>query len=250
MSRFASRNLPLRFLHTMALSDGRNLDMPPLLSPGEQRRLRKLELQAARRRAARKPGGPRSKREHKAYEQISALRGRQARRRKDWLHKTTTDLAKSHGMVVVEDLRIGNITRSARGTVEKPGTNVRAKAGLNRSILSMAWGRAERMLSYKCLREGAILVKVPAAYSSQTCANCRHVAAESRRSREWFACVACGREAPADTNAAKVVLARGLAALSGTAPGYGVAGRGALADGRVVKRQPCQRSVHPIASEA
>jgi putative transposase len=135
----------------MALSDGRNLDMPSLLSKGEQRRLRRLELQAARRRADRNLGGPRSKREQKAYQQIAALRGRQARRRKDWLHKTTTHLAKSHGMVVV--------VRSARGTVEKPGTNVRAKSAMNRSILGMAWGQTERMLSYKCVREGAILVK-------------------------------------------------------------------------------------------
>jgi putative transposase len=225
-------------VHTMALSDGRNLDMPPLLRPGERRRLRKLELQAARQRAARRPGRGISNRERRTYEQIAVLRARQVRRRADWLHKRTTELARRHGLVVVEDLQIKNMTRSARGTIEKPGVNVRAKSGLNRAILGMAWGKAERMLAYKCVNEGGVLVKVRAAYSSQTCVGCWKTAAESRESREWFNCTVCGHGSPADTNAAQVLLARGLAALSGIAPGYGVPGRGALAAGRAVKRQP------------
>jgi putative transposase len=230
-------------VHTMALSDGRDFNMPPLLSKGEQRRLRKLEMEAARRRASRhagagKPGTLMSKRERRSYDQIAKLRARQTRRRDDWLHKTTTDLAKSHGLIAVEDLNITNMTRSARGTLQHPGRNVRAKAGLNRSILGMAWGRAVWMLAYKCPDYGGELTKAPAAYSSQTCAKCGQIAAESRRSRERFCCVACGHTAPADTNAARVLLQRGLAARSGTASGYGVAGRGALAAGRAVKRQP------------
>jgi putative transposase len=216
--------------HTMALSNGRNLDMPKLLTSGERRRLRRLELQAARRREARRrtPGAPVSNRERLAYKQIALLRSRQARRREDWLHNQTTDLAKNHSLVVLEDLRIQNMTRSARGTLKSPGRNVKAKAGLNRSILSMAWGKANRMLDYKCLLSGGELLKVPAAFSSQTCAVCGRVAHNSRPSRDWFQCVGCGHRAPADTNAAQVLLRRGLAARSGTAPGHGVAGRGVL----------------------
>jgi putative transposase len=206
--------------HTMALSDGRNLDMPALLRSGERRRLRKLELQAARQRAAHAPGARVSNRERRTHEQIAGLRARQARRREDWLHNKTTDLARHHSLVVVEDLKIKNMTRSARGTIENPGTNVRAKSGLNRAILGMAWGKAERMLAYKCPSKGGVLIKVHAAHSSQTCSRCGQVAAESRQSREWFRCVACGHGAPADTNAAQVLLTRGLVALSGAAPGY------------------------------
>jgi putative transposase len=240
-------------VHTIALSDGRDFNMPPLLNKGEQRRLRKLELQAARRRAARhagagKPGTPMSRRERRSYEQIAKLRARQTRRRDDWLHKTTTDLAKSHGLVAVEDLKITNMTRSARGTLQHPGRNVRAKAGLNRSILGMAWGRALWMLAYKCPDHGGELTKAPAAYSSQTCAECGQVAAESRRSRERFCCVNCGHAAPADTNAARVLLQRGLAARSGTASGYGVAGRGALAAGRGCETSTDRGSHHVSAS--
>jgi putative transposase len=231
--------------HTMALSDGRNLDMPALLRPGEQRRLRKLQLQAARQRAAHEAGARISNRERRTYEQIATLRARQARRREDWLHNETTDLARHHSLVVVEDLQIKNMTRSARGTIENPGANVRAKSGLNRAILGMAWGKTERMLAYKCPSEGGVLIKVRAAHSSQTCLKCGRIAAESRWSREWFRCVGCGHRVPADTNAAQVVLTRGLAALSGTAPGYGAAGRGAFAAGRAVKRQPPAAAMAP-----
>lgn len=142
--------------------------------------------------------------------------------------------------MVVEDLRVKNMARSARGNVENPGRHVRAKAGINRSILGMAWGKAGRMLAYKCPQHGGELVMVPAAYSSQTCAACGHVAKASRR-RARFHCVACSQEAPADINAARVVLQRGLAARSSTAPGHGVAGRGAFAAGRAAKRQPPDR---------
>jgi putative transposase len=194
-------------------------------------------LQAARRRTAREPGSRSSRRERATYGLIAELCGRQSRRREDWLHKTTTNLAKSHGLIVLEDLHVKNMTRSAGGTMKQPGVNVRAKAGMNRSILGMAWGTVERMLAYKSQDCGGVLVKVPAAYSSQTCARCGHVTADSRVSRDWFACRACGHRLPADINAARVLLARGLATRTGTAPGHGVAGRGALAAGRAVKRQ-------------
>jgi putative transposase len=226
-------------VHTMALSDGQELDMPPLLRNGELRRLRKLELKVARQRAARVPTAPVSRRERMIRDQIGAMRARQARRREDWLHKKTTDLARGHSLVVIEDLRIKNMARSARGTVASPGRNVSAKAALNRSILGMAWGKAGRMLMYKCPFHGGELLMVPAAYSSQTCAACGHVARASRH-RARFLCM-CGRIAPADINAAQVLLQRGLAAQSGTAPGHGVAGRGAFAAGRAAKRQPPDR---------
>jgi putative transposase len=231
--------------HTMAVSDGRHLDMPPLLALGEQRRLRKLELQAARRRETRlrKAGTRISRREQRSYDQIAVLRARQARRREDWLHKQTTDLAKNHGLVVLEDLRIQSMTRSARGTVANPGKNVKAKAGLNRLILGMAWGKAGKLLAYKCRASGGELLKVNPRNSSLTCARCGYVAVGNRVGQATFRCLGCGYRANADTNAAQVLLARGLAARSGTARGYGVAGRGAFAERRAAKRQPAREKV-------
>jgi putative transposase len=214
-------------VHTMALSNGQMLDMRGLLTPGEQRRLRGLERKAARQQLASKHRrasdhtAPRSKRQSRTYTQIAALRARQARRREDWLHKTTTDLAKNHGVVVVEDLHIRNLTRSARGTIEHPGSNVRAKAGLNRSILGMAWGMAGRMLAYKCLLHGAMMISVDPRNSSVECAKCGHASPDNRINQATFCCEACRHQANADTNAALVLLNRGLTALSGATPGCG-----------------------------
>jgi putative transposase len=213
-------------VHTMALSTGEMLDMPILLSPGEQRRLRGLEHKAARqqftyKQRAHDPHAVISRRQRHTYEQIAVLRGRQARRRQDWLHKATTDLAKRHGVVVIEDLRIQNLTRSARGTIERPGSNVQAKAGLNRSILGMAWGKAEHLLDYKCPMQGGVLIKVDPRNSSVECARCGHCLPSNRISQGAFRCVACGYAANADTNAAQVLLERGLTALSGATPGCG-----------------------------
>jgi len=132
---------------------------PDLLSKGERRRLRKLELQAARRRIAREPSSRSSRRERATYGLIAELCARQSRRREDWLHKTTTNLAKSHGPIALEDLHVKNMTRSARGSMKQAGVNVRAKAGMNRSILGMAWGTVERicveMASIEATPDGA-----------------------------------------------------------------------------------------------
>lgn len=146
--------IDLGVVHTMALSDGRNLDMPSLLSKGEARRLQAHQRKAARRGRMQRAGALPSNREREAHRQVAALRGRQTRRRADWIHKTTTQIARSYGTIVVEELNIGGMTRSARGTAACPGKNVKAKAGLNRAVLGMAWGRALLFLTYKAEAPG------------------------------------------------------------------------------------------------
>ncbi|MET7402672.1 transposase, partial [Dactylosporangium sp. NPDC005572] len=105
---------------------------------------------------------------------------------------------------------------------------VRAKAGLNRAILNKGWGGFLLALQHAARYHGATIVKVNPAYTSQTCHACRHVAPQSRESQAVFRCVTCGHQAHADVNAAKNILAAGLA----------VTGRGDLAAGRSMKRQP------------
>jgi putative transposase len=148
--------------------------MAPSLTPGEQRRLLGLEQRKARQItfAKKHNGGTYSKRLRRTIAQIAGLRARQARRRKDFTHKLTTDLAKSHGWVAIEDLRVKNMTKTAKGTKEKPGTNVAQKAGLNRAILDNAWGERRRQLGYKAARHGSELRVVPASGTSQTCSEC------------------------------------------------------------------------------
>jgi putative transposase len=131
-----------------------------------------------------------------------------ANARKDFLHKVSTDIAKSHGTVVVEALRVRNMTASAKGTAAKPGRNMRQKAGLNRAILDQGWGMFRLFLRYKLAERGSTLIEVPAAYTSQTCSACGIVDAASRRDQARFVCVGCGHEAHADTNAAINILRR------------------------------------------
>jgi putative transposase len=100
------------------------------------------------------------------------------------------------------------MTCSAAGTVDAPGRNVRAKAGLNRSILRNGWSLARSMLEYKATMSGVTLVAVSPAFTSQQCHSCGHTAAENRRGQARFACVACGHAENADRNAARNILAK------------------------------------------
>ena len=119
-------------------------------------------------------------------------------------------------MIVLEDLKGANMSKSAKGTVEEPGRNVTAKSGLNRSILDQGWGEFKRQLDYKCRWRGGELLLVPPQYTSQTCPveGCRHVAKENRRSQSEFVCVACDHSEHADVVGAKNVLRAGHAQLA------------------------------------
>jgi putative transposase len=199
---------------TVALSTG-DLWSCPGLPPGQAERLRRLARRAGRQETARRrrPDDQRrrSARHQRTLDQLAKLRAREARIRRDFLHKLTNDLAKNHGLVAIEDLRVKDMTRSARGTIEQPGTNVAQKCGLNRAILKQGWAQLGELLAYKTVRVGGTLVKAPAAYTSQTCAKCGAIDAASRRSQVMFLCVACGHAAHADVNAARNILAAGLA---------------------------------------
>jgi putative transposase len=178
--------------------------MPPTLTRGERQRLLGLERRKARQEAFAKKhdGGRYSNRLRKTNRQIAKLKGRQARRRLDFTHKLTTDLAKNHGWVGIEDLNAKGMTASARGTAQQPGTNVAQKAGLNRGILDNAPFERRRQLRYKTPRHGSELRVVPAAGTSQTCSKCKVRDPQSRPGcgRE-FACTACGHRQHADKNA-------------------------------------------------
>ncbi|GEL16491.1 RNA-guided endonuclease InsQ/TnpB family protein [Pseudonocardia asaccharolytica] len=140
----------------------------------------------------------------KARQRLARLHARNADRRRDFVEKASTELAWRFDRIRIEDLRIKNMTRSARGTVERPGRNVAAKAALNRSILAGGWGLFLRRLQDKA--PGRV-EKINPAYTSQTCSACGHIARESRESQALFCCVACGHAEHADVNAAKNIAA-------------------------------------------
>ena len=131
--------------------------------------------------------------------------------RNDFLHKATTAISKNHAVVVMEDLKVRNMSRSASGTLEAPGKNVRAKAGLNKSIQDQGWFEFRRQLAYKLAWFGGNLLVVPAQYTSQTCSRCGCVDRQNRQTQAKFKCTACGFEANADHNAALNILTAGHA---------------------------------------
>lgn len=164
------------------------------------------KLARAQRNAAGKVRG--SANHKRALLRVAKIHASIAANRERVLHDVSGKYAREAGTVVVEKLDVKSMTASASGTAEDPGTNVRQKAGLNRSILDMGWGRLVEMLRYKCEALGGSVVEVPAAYSSQTCAACGHVAADNRVSQSEFVCTKCCHSNHADVNAAKVILSR------------------------------------------
>ncbi|MBA1280563.1 MULTISPECIES: RNA-guided endonuclease InsQ/TnpB family protein [Pseudomonadaceae] len=151
----------------------------------------------------------------KAKARVQRIQRQIANARADYLHKATTAISKSHALVIVEDLQVASMTRSASGTAEQPGSRVRQKAGLNRSILDQGWGEFRRQLDYKTAWEGGWLEAVPPHCTSQECPACGFTHADNRQSQAVFLCLACRHRENADTVAAKNIRERGLKLLEG-----------------------------------
>jgi transposase len=199
-----------------ALSTGQLLHAPGLTAR-ERIRLRRLQRTLAR--AARG-----SNRRGRVRHAIARLRARDSDRRKDWAEKTSTAIARRFDLIRVEDLKITNMTRSAKGTRGDPGRNVRQKAGLNRGILRSGWGLLVRRLEEKA--PGRV-EKINPAFTSQRCSACGQVDPKSRESQAVFRCTACGFPCHADINAAKNIAA-----------GHAVTARGGDGVARPVNREP------------
>ena len=154
---------------------------------------------------------PKSNRGRRVNGQLKKMNRKKKRRRENAAHQHTRKMANQAHIVAIEDLNTRDMTRSAKGTVENPGTNVKPKSALNREILNSNWGRQERMLDYKAGQ----VVRVPPAYTSQTCSRCGNVDKANRRTQSLFHCTnaRCGHTANADHNAAINILERGLALL-------------------------------------
>jgi putative transposase len=195
---------------SVALSTGDLLHCPGL-RPVERARLQRLQRKLARARKG-------SNRRARVKSAIAKLKARDADRRKDWVEKASTDLARRFDLIRIEDLHVSSMTASARGTLAKPGRAVRQKAGLNRGILASGWGLLARRLQDKA--PGRVQ-KVTPAFTSQRCSACGTVDGKSRKSQADFACRSCGYACNADVNAARniaaghAVTARGRSSLGG-----------------------------------
>jgi putative transposase len=185
-----------------------------LIAPLKAAANAKRKLKHAQRAVSRKKKGSANRK--KAIVRVGNIHRRIAHQRADWLHKLTTDLADRHAVIAIEDLKVANMSASAKGTAEAPGKNARQKAALNRGILDAAWGEFARQLGYKTECRGGRTLRVDPAYTSQECRICYHVCAENRATQALLRCVACGHTEHADAHASHNILERGIALFEAT----------------------------------
>ncbi|MBF0208655.1 MAG: transposase [Oligoflexia bacterium] len=140
---------------------------------------------------------------------IAKLDRRIFRVRHDFLHKTSTTIAKNHSYIVMEDLRVKNMSKTASGTTENPGTNVNAKSALNRSILRQGWYKFQILLEYKSAWNGGYVSYIDPKNTSRKCSKCGHTEKDNRLTQESFCCKKCGLELNADYNAAINIFTQG-----------------------------------------
>ncbi len=174
----------------------------------------------------------------KAKTRVQRIHARIGNARRDFLHKTSTAISKNHAMVCIEDLQVRNMSKSVAGTADQPGRNVRAKSGLNKSILDQGWAEFRRQLDYKLQWAGGFLVPVPPQNTSRTCPACGYVAKENRQAQAKFLCVDCGFEENADLVGAINILAAGHAVL---------ACGGMVQSGRPAKQEPAEATTQGFA---
>ncbi|HEV8166233.1 MAG TPA: transposase [Actinomycetota bacterium] len=194
---------------TLALSDGQSYQ-----APADQ------DVKRLQRRLARAKRG--STRRTKLKARLARLYARNADARRDWAEKVSTEIARRYDLIRLENLDVGSMTRSARGTAERPGRNVGQKARLNGSILRSGWGMFATRLEQKA--RGRV-ERVNPAYTSQRCSRCGTVDRKARESQAAFRCRSCGYRANADHNAARNIAA-------------GHAARGGLALAEPTNREP------------
>lgn len=201
-------------------STGRVVENPRFLA-AQARRLARAQRAVSRKEK-------RSKNKAKAVLKVAKIHRKVRRQRDHFLHVESARYTKNHSVIVLERLHVAEMTASAAGTTTEPGRNVAQKRDLNRNILDVGWSRFAEMVRYKAAIQGGEVREVAAAYSSQTCSACGHIAAENRVTQAVFLCVRCGHTENADTNAAKVIFSRGT---------HGGAGCGGSATGRPKKQQ-------------
>jgi putative transposase len=181
----------------------------------------------------------------KAKRRVQAIHARIGNARRDFLHKATTTISQNHAMVCIEDLQVGNMSKSSKGSAEAPGKNVRAKSGLNKAILDQGWFEFRRQLEYKLTWAGGRLLAVPPHHTSLTCPRCDYVAAQNRTSQAKFKCVQCGYENHADVVGAMNVLARGYRVIACGEEGAG-SGQKTETKPSSVKQEPTEATMREV----
>src|SRR5207245_646847 len=170
-------------------SDGERVANPRHL----ERKARNLARH--QRRMARKTRG--SANREKARAKVARAHRKVRAARADYLHRASARLVRDHDVIVLEDLAVKNMVRNR---------------SLAKAISDCGWGTFRRMIEYKAARAGRHLIVIGRWYpSSKTCSSCGHLLAELALSTRTWQCPSCGTRHDRDINAAKNILAAGLA---------------------------------------
>jgi putative transposase len=199
--------IDLGLTNFVTLSDGRSIDSPRWARKHEAR------IAAAQRQLARKQ--KRSKNRLKAREVLRRAYQRAADSRKNYCHHVSKWLIQNYDLIAHEDLKIRNMARSAKGTVEQPGKNVKQKSGLNRSIMDAAWGQLIWQLTYKAEEAGKWVIPVNPSGTSIRCSSCGADVRKTLKERQHVC--QCGANLDRDHNAAINIQRLGMS-LAGVKP--------------------------------
>jgi putative transposase len=196
-----------------ATSDGERIANPRHLER-KARNLARYQRRMARRRKG-------SANRAKAAAKVARAHRKVRNARQDFLHRASTELVRQNDMIVIEDLAVANMIRNRY---------------LARAISDCGWGEFRRQLEYKCGRYGRELVVIDRWYaSSKTCSTCGYLLAELSLSTRYWTCPSCRARHDRDINAAKNILAAGLAV---SACGAGVSLQGTSLQRLAVKQEP------------
>ncbi|MDD9981411.1 MAG: transposase [Gammaproteobacteria bacterium] len=179
----------------LTLNDGRWLEPPRAWARFEE------QMKRLQQRLARQVKG--SGRWRRTKRRIARLRARIVDARRDWVHKASRWLVDRFELIGIETLNVRGMTASARGTVEAPGSNVRAKAGLNRAILDACLGALVSATRYKGQWSQRTVVGVDTWFpSSKRCSSCGVKNTQLKLSHRTWQCNGCGTVNDRDVNAA------------------------------------------------
>ena len=166
------------------------------------------QMKKAQKSVSRKKKGSNSR--NKAKVKLQKAHLNISNKRKNFLHQISNKITNENQVIVIEDLKIKNMTKSAVGTIKEPKKSS-GKRGLNRVITQQSWGLFFTMLEYKAIRKGGEVIKIDPKFTSQKCSCCGHISKENRKSQSSFKCVKCTFEMNADLNASINIAGAGYA---------------------------------------
>ena len=180
------------------LSDGTVYDALPEFRREQQKKRLAIKISKSK-KGSQKMGSNNRKKSVLKYGKLCRAR---SDFRKTYIEQVTCKIAKN-SVVGVEDLEISNMTKSAKGTVETPGKNVKQKSGLNKAILNHSPYYFKMRLAQKVKQNGGQFIEIDPKNTSRTCPNCSYVDKDNRLTQANFKCLSCGYEDNADLVAAK-----------------------------------------------